>query len=121
MIAVGLAMDAFAVFLAVDLGSPVTLSEPLKHEAVTISVGDSIREAQEKNPEVQAAEAEVRAALGRYLPEISATWMYDWQRARNRGETFSSPDGYSAGGGAHHPALRRVHAGERGGNGSGEA
>lgn len=99
-----LGLIALKTTLGVDLESPITLSEPLEYEAMTVSVADGVREAQEKNPEVQAAakevqaaEAEIRAALGRYLPDVSVTWMYDWQRVRNRGEAFSKPEGYSAG------------------------
>jgi outer membrane protein TolC len=99
-----LALIALKTTLGVDLSSPITLSEPLKYETLRLSVADGIREAQEKNPEVQAAvkeveaaAAEVRAALGRYLPEISATWMYDWQQMRNKDEPFQKPEGYSAG------------------------
>jgi outer membrane protein TolC len=99
-----LALIALKTTLGVDLDSPIILSGPLRYEALTVSVADGVREGQEKNPEiqatakeVQAAGAEVRAALGRYLPEISATWMYDWQRIRNRNEPFEKPEGYSAG------------------------
>jgi len=99
-----LALIALKTTLGVDLTSPITLSEPLKYETLKVSVADGVREAQEKNPEVQsavkeveAAAAEVRAALGRYFPEISATWMYDWQRMRNKDEPFEKPEGYSAG------------------------
>ena len=45
----------------------------------------------------EAAQSDVRAAYGRYLPDLSATWMYDWQRMSNRGEMTETPDGYSAG------------------------
>jgi outer membrane protein TolC len=99
-----LALIALKTTLGVDLDSPIILSGPLRYEALTVSVADGVREGQEKNPEiqatakeVQAAGAEVRAALGRYLPEVSATWMYDWQRTRNRNEPFEKPEGYSAG------------------------
>ncbi|HWT80876.1 MAG TPA: TolC family protein, partial [Candidatus Methylomirabilis sp.] len=36
-------------------------------------------------------------ALGRYLPDLSVTWMYDWQRLQNRGEPPDRLNGYSAG------------------------
>jgi len=69
-----------------------------------VSVAEGIQQALAIHPDVQAAakqvdaaESEVRAALGRYLPELSATWMYDWQRMRNRDELFEKPEGYSAG------------------------
>jgi outer membrane protein TolC len=69
-----------------------------------VSVEDGIREAMARHPEVrssekraEAAQSDVRSAYGRYLPELSATWMYDWQRMRNRGEMTETPEGYSAG------------------------
>ncbi len=99
-----LAMVSLKTTLGVDLDSPLTLSEPLAYEAVTVAVAEGIRQAQANNPdvlaaakEVQAAESEVRAAYGRYLPDLAATWMYDWQRMQNRGEPANRPEGYSAG------------------------
>lgn len=99
-----LALIALKTTLGVDLASPITAAEPLQYSQTTISVEEGIRQAVESHPDVQsagkqfeAAEAEVRAALGRYLPEVSATWMYDWQRMRNRDEPFERPEGYSAG------------------------
>ncbi len=100
-----LALIALKTTLGVDLSSPITVAEPLEYEAVTVSVDEGVRQAVEAHPDIQAAakqlqaaEAEIRAALGRYLPELSATWMYDWQRMRNRGDEMTeTPDGYSAG------------------------
>ena len=99
-----LALIALKTTLGVDLASPITAAEPLQNSQTTVSVEEGIRQAVESHPDVQsagkqfeAAEAEVRAALGRYLPEVSATWMYDWQRMRNRDEPFDRPEGYSAG------------------------
>ncbi len=100
-----LALIALKTTLGVDLSSPITVAEPLRYEAMTVSVDEGIRQAVEAHPDVQAAakqlqaaEAEIRAALGRYLPELSATWMYDWQRMRNRGDEMTEkPEGYSAG------------------------
>ena len=99
-----LALIALKTTLGVDLASPITAAEPLQYSQTTVSVEEGIRQAVESHPDVQsagkqfeAAEAEVRAALGRYLPEVSATWMYDWQRMRNRDEPFERPEGYSAG------------------------
>ena len=99
-----LALIALKTTLGVDLASPITAAEPLQYSQTTVSVEEGIRQAVESHPDVQsaanqfeAAEAEVRAALGRYLPEVSATWMYDWQRMRNRDEPFARPEGFSAG------------------------
>ncbi len=99
-----LALIALKTTLGVDLSSPITLTEPLQYQSTSVSVDEGIRQALENNPEVQAAakeveasEAEIQAALGRYLPEVSATWMYDWQRLQNRGESTDKPNGYSAG------------------------
>ena len=99
-----LALIALKTTLGVDLASPITLAQPLRYAATTVSVAEGIQQALASHPDVQAAakqveaaESEVRAALGRYLPELSATWMYDWQRMRNRDELFEKPEGYSAG------------------------
>ncbi len=99
-----LALIGLKTTMGVDLASPITAAEPLRYEPTTVSVEGGIRQAVETHPDVQAAvkqveaaEAEVRAAFGRYLPEISATWMYDWQRLQNRGEPSEKPNGYSAG------------------------
>jgi len=101
---VEIALIALKTTLGADLGSPITLAEPLRHERIAVSVDEGVRQALESHPDVQAAakqvdaaEAEIRAALGRYLPEISATAMYDWQRFNNRGEPARKPEGYSAG------------------------
>ncbi len=99
-----LALIALKTTLGVDLGSPIKVAEPLQYKPITVSVEEGIRQAAETHPDVQAAakqleaaEAEIRATLGRYLPEVSATWMYDWQRMRSRDEPFEKPEGYSAG------------------------
>ena len=99
-----LALIALKTTLGVDLSSPITVAEPLQYRPMEVSVGEGIRQALETQPEVraaakevEAADAEVRAAFGRYLPELSATWMYDWQRIQNRGEPSAKPEGYSAG------------------------
>jgi outer membrane protein len=99
-----LALVALKTTLGVDLASPITPTEPLQYIAEPVSVEDGVRTALEAHPEVraaakrsEAAQSEVRSAYGRYLPELSATWMYDWQWMRNRGETTDSPEGYSAG------------------------
>jgi len=99
-----LALVALKTTLGVDLSSPISVSESLPYEATTVSVPEGVQQAQESNPDVQAArkqveaaEAEVRMAYGRYLPDVSLTWMYDWQRTRNRDEEYASQNGYAAG------------------------
>ena len=99
-----LALIALKTTLGVDLASAIMASEPLQYVPGPVSVEDGIREAMARHPEVrssekraEAAQSDVRSAYGRYLPELSATWMYDWQRMRNRGEMTETPEGYSAG------------------------
>jgi outer membrane protein TolC len=99
-----LALVALKTTLGLDLSSPITATEPLQYTPEPVSVEEGVRTALEAHPEVRAAEkradaakSEVRSAYGRYLPEVSATWMYDWQRMRNRGEMTETPEGYSAG------------------------
>ncbi len=74
------ALIALKTTLGVDLASPIKVAEPLQYKPITVSVEEGIRQAAETHPDVQAAakqleasEAEIRAALGRYLPELSAT------------------------------------------------
>ena len=100
-----LALIALKTTLGVDLASPITPTEPLQYIGEPVSVEDGVRTALEAHPEVRAAEkraeaaqSDVRSAYGRYLPELSATWMYDWQWARNRGDEMTEQmNGYSAG------------------------
>ncbi len=99
-----IAIIALKTTLGLDLASQITLGEPLRYEPLAISVEEGVRQAVETHPDVRAsakqadaAEAEIRAALGRYLPEVSATLMYDWQRFHNRGDQIMKPEGYSAG------------------------
>jgi outer membrane protein TolC len=100
-----LAIIALKTTLGVDLGSAITLSEGLEYERVPVSVPEDTARAMEAHPEIaaaakqtRAAELEKRAAYGRYLPELQATWMYDWARMRNReDEMTESPEGYSVG------------------------
>jgi outer membrane protein len=100
-----LALIALKTTLGVDLSSPITATEPLQYMPDRIALEDGVRAALEAHPEVRAAEkrteaaqSEVRSAYGRYLPEVSATWMYDWQWMRNRGDEMTERmDGYSAG------------------------
>ena len=100
-----LALIALKTTLGVDLSSPITATEPLQYMPERVAVEDGVQTALGVHPEVRAAEkrteaaqSEVRSAYGRYLPELSATWMYDWQWARNRGDEMTERmDGYSAG------------------------
>ncbi len=99
-----IAIIALKTTLGMDLGSLVNVTEPLRYEPMPISAEEGVRRALETHPDVQAAarqadaaESEIRAALGRYLPEVSATVMYDWQRFHNRGDQIMKPEGYSAG------------------------
>jgi outer membrane protein TolC len=100
-----LALIALKTTLGVDLSSPITATEPLQYMAERVAVEDRVQAALAAHPEVRAAEkrteaaqSEVRSAYGRYLPELSATWMYDWQWMRNRGDEMTERmDGYSAG------------------------
>ena len=99
-----LALVALKTTLGVALDSPITPTEPLQYSAEPVSIENGVRTALEVHPEVraaakrsEAAQSEVRSAYGRYLPELSATWMYDWQWMQNRGEMRESPEGYSAG------------------------
>lgn len=99
-----LALISLKTTMGLDLASPITLGESLQYVATSVSVADGIQQALASHPDVQvaakeveAAESEVRASYGRYLPEISATWMYDWQKIWNKNESSSYPSGYSAG------------------------
>jgi outer membrane protein TolC len=100
-----LALIALKTTLGVDLASPITASEPLQFVPEPVSVEEGVREGMARHPEIsasekraEAAQSDVRAAYGRYLPDLSATWMYDWQRMRNRGDEMTeTPEGYSAG------------------------
>jgi outer membrane protein TolC len=100
-----LALIALKTTLGVDLASPVTLGEGLAYRRIAVSVPEATAQALATHPEVlwaerqtRAAEMEKRAAYGRYFPELQATWMYDWQRMRNRGDEMTeTPEGYSAG------------------------
>ena len=100
-----LALVALKTTLGVDLASPITPTEPLQYIAEPVSIETGVRTALEAHPEVraaakrsEAAQSEVRSAYGRYLPELSATWMYDWQWMQNRGDEMTEQmNGYSAG------------------------
>ena len=99
-----LALISLKTTLGVDLASSIAPAEPLQYVAATVSAADGIQQALASHPDIQAAakeveasESEVRATYGRYLPEISATWMYDWQKMWNRNESPERPGGFSAG------------------------
>jgi len=100
-----LALIVLKTTLGVDLSSPITATEPLQYMPERVAVEDGVQTALGVHPEVRAAEkrteaaqSEVRSAYGRYLPELSATWMYDWQWMRNRSDEMTERmDGYSAG------------------------
>jgi outer membrane protein TolC len=100
-----LAVIALKTTLGLDLASQITLGGGLEYRPVSVSVPEATAQARAAHPDVtaatrqaRAAELEKRAAYGRYLPELQATWMYDWQRMRNRGDEMTeTPEGYSAG------------------------
>jgi outer membrane protein len=102
---VALALIALKTTLGVDLSSPITATEPLQYLPERVAVEDGVQATLGAHPEVRAAEkrteaaqSEVRSAYGRYLPEVSATWMYDWLQMRNRSDEMTERmDGYSAG------------------------
>jgi outer membrane protein TolC len=98
------ALIALKTTLGIDLASDVTLTDWLEYRAATVSVDEGISEASRVQPEIraavkqrEAAEAEVRAALGNYFPQVSVSAMYDWARTKNRDEPRMSDDGYSVG------------------------
>ena len=99
------ALIALKTTLGVALNSDVTLADRLE-AADFAAVDDRLREADARHPEVraaakqrEAAEAEVRAARGRYLPQLSASYMYDWawMKDRSRDATGDGSEGYSVG------------------------
>jgi outer membrane protein len=82
---------ALKTTLGLDLASVVELTDRLEYRPATVSIGEGIREASERQPEIQAAvkqreasAAEVRAAYGNYSPQVSLSYMYDWGWMRNR-------------------------------------
>lgn len=100
-----LALIALKTTLGLDLASPITLGEGLEYRRIAVAVPEATTQALAAHPEIRsaerqtrAAEMDKRAAYGRYFPELQATWMYDWQRMRNRGDEMTeTPEGYSAG------------------------
>jgi outer membrane protein len=82
---------ALKTTLGLDLASVVELTDRLEYRRVAVSIDEGIREASDRQPEIQAAgkqreaaEAEVRAAYGNYFPQVSLSYMYDWGWMRNR-------------------------------------
>lgn len=82
---------ALKTTLGLDLASVVELTDRLEYRRATVSIDEGIREASDRQPEIQAAvrqreaaEAEVRAAYGNYFPQVSLSYMYDWGWMRNR-------------------------------------
>jgi len=100
------ALIALKTTLGVALDSELTLLDRLAAPGVAAAVEETLREANDRHPELraaakqrQAAEAEVRAARGRYLPQLSASYMYDWAWMSGRGRDAMSDgsEGYSVG------------------------
>jgi outer membrane protein TolC len=85
------ALVALKTTLGVDLASALDLTNRLDYRPVAVSIEDGIRQATDRQPEIQAAlkqreaaAAEVRAAYGNYFPQVSLSYMYDWGWMRNR-------------------------------------
>ena len=83
---------ALKTTLGLDLASVAELTDRLEYRPAAVSIDEGIREASERQPEIQAAvkqreaaAAEVRAAYGNYFPQVSLSYMYDWGWMRNRG------------------------------------
>jgi outer membrane protein TolC len=100
------AIIALKTTLGIALDSDVTLADRLEPPARAAGVDEALRDASARHPELraaakqrEAAEAEVRAAQGRYLPQLSASYMYDWawMDTRSRGAMADSSEGYSVG------------------------
>lgn len=100
------AIIALKTTLGIALDSDVTLADRLEPPARAAGVEEALRDASARHPELraaakqrEAAEAEVRAARGRYLPQLSASYMYDWawMDTRSRGAMADSSEGYSVG------------------------
>ena len=82
---------ALKTTLGLDLASALELTDRLEYRPSSVSVDEGVREASERQPEIQAAikqrdaaAAEVRAAYGNYFPQVSLSYMYDWAWMRNR-------------------------------------
>ena len=104
---------ALKTTLGLDLASALELTDRLEFQPVTASIDEGIREATQRQPEIQAAikqreaaAAEVRAAYGNYFPQVSLSYMYDWgwtksraweSQAANQQMRGDGTEGYSAG------------------------
>ncbi|HEU4367836.1 MAG TPA: TolC family protein [Methylomirabilota bacterium] len=82
---------ALKTTLGLDLASQVELADRLEFQQTAASIDEGIREASDRQPEIQAARkqreaaaAEVRAAYGSYFPQVSLSYMYDWGWTRSR-------------------------------------
>jgi outer membrane protein TolC len=82
---------ALKTTLGVDLASQLKLTDALEFQSTAVSIDEGIREASDRQPEIQAArkqreaaEAEMRAAYGSYFPQVSLSYMYDWGWTRSR-------------------------------------
>jgi outer membrane protein TolC len=102
----GQALIALKTTLGVALDSDVTLADRLDLPAMEVPVDELLQPTNDRHPEVraatkqrEAAEAEVRAAQGRYLPQLSASYMYDWawMKNRSRDAMADGSEGYSVG------------------------
>jgi outer membrane protein len=83
---------ALKTTLGLDLASVIEPTDRLEYHPASVSIDEGIREAGDRQPEIQAAvkqreaaAAEVRAARGGYFPQVSLSYMYDWGWMRNRG------------------------------------
>jgi outer membrane protein TolC len=106
------ALIALKTTLGVDLASAITLTDRLEFVPADVSVETGVREAAVRHPDIkaavsqrQAAESDVRAALGNYFPQVSISSMYDWAWMKNRGDPRSTDQGYSAGVGVTLPVF----------------
>ena len=104
---------ALKTTLGIDLASALELTDRLEFQPVTASIDEGIREATQRQPEIQAAikqreaaAAEVRAAYANYFPQVSLSYMYDWgwtksraweSQADNQKMRGDGTEGYSAG------------------------
>jgi outer membrane protein TolC len=100
------AVIALKTTLGVALDSEIALADRLDVPAPGTPVDELLRPPSDRHPEIraatkqrEAAEADVRAAQGRYLPQLSASYMYDWAWMKNRGRDAMADgsEGYSVG------------------------